>query len=89
LTTAVTESPFFNPSSSALRRVITDSMMLSPTRTVMCARTVVVDGVFQRRNAAVVHVRLRDGDIAKRRRLELPNVGWLVRDLEQACVRRG
>src|SRR5262245_13635494 len=39
LTTAVTMSPFFNDISSALRRVITDSMTCSPTRTVTCTNT--------------------------------------------------
>lgn len=39
LMTAVTVSPFFNPSSSALRRVMTLSMTLFPTRTVTWAMT--------------------------------------------------
>lgn len=39
LITAVTVSPFFNPSSSALRRVITLSMTFFPTRTVTWAIT--------------------------------------------------
>jgi len=39
LTTAVTVSPFFKPISSALRRVMTDSITASPTRTVTWTRT--------------------------------------------------
>jgi cytochrome c peroxidase len=39
LMTAVTVSPFFNPSSSALRRVITLSMTFFPTRTLTWAMT--------------------------------------------------
>jgi hypothetical protein len=39
LMTAVTVSPFFNPSSSALRRVMTLSITFFPTRTLMCAMT--------------------------------------------------
>jgi hypothetical protein len=39
LMTAVTVSPFFNPSSSALRRVMTLSMTFFPTRTVTWAMT--------------------------------------------------
>ena len=58
----------------ALVRVVATDAPIGPVRDRASAGGVVIDGLFERGHAAVVHVRRGHGDVAQRRRLELADV---------------
>ncbi len=52
------------------------------------ARSVVIDHVFQRCQAPVVHVRSGHRDVPQRRRAKLADIGGFVGSFKEAAIRR-
>ena len=71
-----------------VRIVVADAPMSAPSAIGAPAGGVVRDHVFERRRAAVVHVRRGDRDVAQRRRLELADVFGLLGDFVDAGIGR-
>jgi hypothetical protein len=53
---------------------------------ILAAAAVVFEYRIERREAAIVHVRCGDFDVAQRRRLEVPHVARAERDVADAAV---
>src|SRR5712692_3596531 len=71
-----------------LRGQVQGNDRLVQTWILIAAAIVKIDDVFQRGQAAVVHVRGRERDVAKRGRLESAAVRFLLRDRESTQVNR-
>ena len=70
----------------ALVRIIVADTLVGAARDGAAAGSVVLDCLFERRDAAVVHVGRGDRDIAERRRFELSDIRRLARDFEEPGI---